>query len=198
MAHRETNGYKGDGNLVTQATQLQTLRVETRRPIVDKGAEEVLMGSRPAILLLALVFGTGSLLAQAPPADAGEQKIINLVQAAAIQAINFRQGDIDGFTRARANFTPDGWADYLKRMQGFLDANGAPTFTSSFVPSGNITVLATANEIIHLRVPGTLVQSNNVAKTTYRAALEIQAGGNPVRIEQLKQVTCVGESSACQ
>jgi hypothetical protein len=172
--------------------------VETRRPVADKDAEEAPLGSCSAILLLALVFGTGSLLAQAPSTVADQQGIINSVQTAAIQAVNFRQGDIDGFTRARANFTPDGWADYLKRMQGFLDANGAPTFTSSFVPSGNVTILGAANEIIHIRVPGTLVQSNNVAKTTYRAALEIQAGGNPVRIEQLKQITCFGESSACQ
>jgi len=176
----------------------QTLRVETRQPIADKVAEEATLGSRSAILLLALVFGTGSLLAQAPPTVADQQEIINSVRAAAIQAVNFRQGDIDGFTRARANFTPDGWADYLKQMQGFLDANGAPTFTSSFVPSGNGTILATGNKIIQLRVPGTLVQSNNVAKTTYRAALEVQAEGNPVRIERLKQITCVGASSACQ
>jgi len=156
------------------------------------------LGSRSAVLLLALVFGASSLLAQAPPTLADQQEIINSVRAAAVQAVNFRQGDIDGFTRARANFTQDGWADYLKLMQGFLDAHGAPTFTSSFVPSGKSTILAATNEMIYFRVPGTLVQSNNVAKTTYRAALEVQAGGNPVRIEHLKQITCIGASSACQ
>ena len=102
-----------------------------------------------------------------------------------------------GFSRARADFTAGGWVDFLKRMQGFLDANGAPTFTSNFTASGGASVLGEHEGLVHFRVPGTLVQSNAIGKTTYRAAIEVYAGGSPVRIERLEQITCVGASTAC-
>jgi hypothetical protein len=145
-----------------------------------------------------LVLVSAPLLAQGLPTTADKRMVVDVAQTAAVQTLNFSQGDIESLARARVNFTPGGWDDFMKRMQGFLDAKGAPTFTSSFVPSGNATILGEENGVVHFRVPGTLVQSNNVGKTTYRGAIEVRAGGNPVRIEHLEQIACVGASTACQ
>jgi hypothetical protein len=123
---------------------------------------------------------------------------IAVAERAAIAAITFPAGEAAGFSRARVDFTPDGWVDFLKRMQGFLDPSGAPTFTSSFTASGRASFLGERDGVVHFRVPGTLVQSNKVGKTTYRAAIEVYAGGTPVQIERLEQITCIGASTACR
>jgi hypothetical protein len=135
--------------------------------------------------------------AQAPPSPA-QATTVAAAEKAAVAAVTFREGDLTGFGRARVDFTSNGWDAFLKRMQGFLDSNGAPTFTSSFTASGSASVLGERDGIVYFRVPGTLVQSNRLGKTTYRAALEVHAGGSPVRIERLDQITCVGASTACQ
>jgi hypothetical protein len=155
------------------------------------------VGAYPKSVLVLVLVST-PLLAQGLPTTADQQLVVNVAQTAAVQSVNFSQGDIGSLTRARVNFTRGGWDDFMKRMQGFLDAKGAPTFTSSFVPSGEATMLGEENGIVHFRVPGTLVQSNNIGKTTYRGAIEVRAGGNPVRIEHLEQITCGGASTACQ
>jgi|SRR5215467_1913922 len=67
--------------------------------------------------------------------------IVRLGQKAAIAALNFQQGDAAGFARSRDDFTTDGWKNFVKSMQGFLDEKGAPTFTSSFVAAHDATVV---------------------------------------------------------
>src|SRR5438046_10705121 len=69
----------------------------------------------------------------------------------------------------------------MKHFEGFLDKTGAPIFSSSFVPSKSATVLGQENGIVHLRIPGTLTQTQNQSRTTYRAALEVYAGGKPIK-----------------
>jgi len=102
--------------------------------------------------------------------------------------------------RAQADFTASGWTDFMRHMQGFLDDKGAPTFTSTFVPSRNATVLGEKDGVVHFRIPGALTQTNNIGKTTYRAAVEVYAGsnGSATKIQRLEQITCVGASTACQ
>lgn len=124
--------------------------------------------------------------------------IVAFVQRAAVRALNFNQGDAAGFGGSRRDFTDEGWKDFINHMQGFLDEKGAPTFTSSFAASGPAKVLDEKNGIVRLRIPGTLTQSNKIGKTTYRAALEVSAGGNPVKIQKLEQIACAGTSAACQ
>lgn len=131
--------------------------------------------------------------------------IIAFAQKAALQSVNFRQGDIASLARTRADFTPEGWKDFMKHMEGFLDANGAPTFTSSFVPSKDAVFLDSKNGVVHFRIPGTLTQTSAASRTTYRAALEVYAlrdllthGGGSIKIQRLEQITCVGGSTACQ
>jgi len=99
--------------------------------------------------------------------------------------------------RSRPNFTADAWKDFMKHMEGFLDQKGAPTFGSSFVPSGKAMVLGEEKGIVHLRILGTLKQTQNLSSTIYRgAAIDVFAGGQPTRIQRLEQLTCGG--AGCQ
>jgi hypothetical protein len=152
------------------------------------------------LLRLFVALFAGSLLfAQAQaPADSEQAAIVAFAQKAAVQALDFRQGDAASVTRARADFTPEGWTDLMKAMAGWLDGNGAPTFSSTFVPSGNAVVVGQENGIVHLKIPGRLKQTQNQSSTTYRAAIDVRAGGNPMKIQHLEQITCVGASTACQ
>jgi hypothetical protein len=147
--------------------------------------------------LLALVSGV-LLTAQTQPLTKTDQDVIvAFAQKAAVDALNFRQGNLASLTRAQPDFTPEGWTDFLKRMQGFLDDHGSPTFTSSFVPSGDAVVVDEKNGIVHFRIPGTLKQTHDQSNATYRVRIQVHAGGKPVKISQLEQPMCIG-SSACQ
>jgi hypothetical protein len=87
----------------------------------------------------------------------------------------------------------------MNLMRGFLDEKGAPTFTSTFAAAGKAKVLDEKDGVVRIRIPGTLTQSNKLGKTTYgRAVLEVLAGGNPVKLQKVEQITCVGSSPACQ
>jgi len=138
------------------------------------------------------------------PKTADEAILIASAQTIAIAAVTFREGDVEGFTRARSNFTVEGWTDFIRHMAGFLDQSGAPTFTSSFVPLHDATFLGEKEGVLRLRIPGTLIQSNKLGRTTYRAALQVDAirdhasSAAAIKIQRLEQITCVGQSIACQ
>ncbi len=151
------------------------------------------------LILFVALCTAGLLFAEGQrPANSEQATIVAFAQKAAVQSLEFRQGDAPSVTRARADFTPEGWAELMKTMAGWLDGNGAPTFSSSFVPSGNAVVLGQENGIVHLRIPGKLKQTQNQSGTTYRAVLDVRAGGSPMKIQHLEQITCVGASTACQ
>jgi len=74
------------------------------------------------------------------------------------------------------NFTSEGWKDFMKHMEGLLDQSGAPTFTSGFDNTQDAILLGEKDGVLHLRIPGSLTQSNKAGKTTYRrVAIEIYA-----------------------
>jgi hypothetical protein len=123
--------------------------------------------------------------------------VVTAARDAAVRALTFRQGDRDGFTRAQASFTPEGQAEFLKTMGGWLDGNGAPTFSSSFVPSGDGRVVDSDGGVVHVRIPGALTHTQNQSRTTYRVAVDIWASARPVSIRRLTQTTCLGGSRAC-
>jgi hypothetical protein len=158
------------------------------------------------IVLCAVFFTSIPLLAQSSsPERRDERTIVATARDAAVRAVNFRQGDEEGWKRGRRDFTAEGWTQFVKNMQGWLDDKGAPTFSSSFVPSGNPVVIGTENGVVHFRVPGTLTQTQNGSRTSYRAAIEVYAfrdlmihGGEPIKIRHLEQITCGGVSTACQ
>jgi hypothetical protein len=138
------------------------------------------------------------------PSRLDQATVVRFSEKTAIAALNFRQGDAVGFARAHDDFTSDGWKDFTKRMEGFLDQKGAPTFTSTFVAAHGATVLDEKEGLLHLRIPGILTQSSNLGRTSYRAAIEVYvlpnrtAGGRPIKIQRLEQITCAGTSTACQ
>ena len=158
-----------------------------------------------SIVASALIV-TLALFAQNPgPNKADQAAIVRAAQDAAFRALNFHQGDVASLMRARADFTPDGWKDFMKHMEGFIDQKGAPTFTSHFTPSRSATVLDDKDGVVRFRVPGTLTQSNNLGRTTYRAAIEVYAtrdrlihGGKAIKIQRLEQITCVGHRTSCE
>jgi len=128
-----------------------------------------------------------------------DPQVVWFARQAATQSLTFQQGDRQTLEAARRLFTDDGWKQFLKDLTGWLDANGAPTFTSSFVPSTNGRVVDEHDGIIHVRIPGTLTQSAGVSKTTYRRfAVDVWVGGSPVAVQRLTQTTCAGSSTACQ
>jgi hypothetical protein len=154
---------------------------------------------RSDLLSVVVAFLTAApLLAQpSAPARADEAAVVAFAQAAAIRSLNFEQGDTTALSRAQPDFTAEGWKAFMKHMAGFLDPQGAPAFSSSFVPSGSAVVTGKENGIVHFRIPGTLKQMRKGSSTTYRASIEVQAGGEPIKIQQLEQTTCGRPSIVC-
>jgi hypothetical protein len=81
-------------------------------------------------------------------------------------------------------------------MQGFLEANGAPSFTSRFVPAGPAVITSEENGNISAKIPGTLTQIHDKSTTTYRLRVEVQTTGTPPQIDHLEQITCPRASAA--
>ena len=115
-----------------------------------------------------------------------------IVQKLVVAALSFQQDDLASFNRARSNFTPKGWDEFIRTMQGFLEPNGAPTFTSRFVPAGPAVIVSQENGVISAKIPGTLTQKHDTSTATYRLRVEVQTVGTPPKIDHLKQITCLG------
>jgi hypothetical protein len=144
-------------------------------------------------LLLAAVLVTRPVLAQTNPTPTTDQAVAaSLVQKAVMRVLNFDRGDAARLKGARVEFTPEGWTAYMKHLDGWLDDRGAPTFSSSFIPSGDPTVVSQSDAALHLTIPGTLKHSQNGSSTTYRVVVDVRASGKPMKIESLRQTTCGG------
>lgn len=149
---------------------------------------------RPCIPLLIYLLSIFA-LAQTPTASTPAPSITQ-VQAAAINALNFDQGNLRSLTKARNDFTPQGWDDFMKTLRGFLDDKGAPTYSSTFVPAGDAVVSNKDSGTINLKIPGTLTQTSGASRTTYRLRVEVRAVGAPPKIEHLEPVTCLHAQAA--
>jgi hypothetical protein len=166
-----------------------------RDPVESTGMSTTHSSCRTILILVAsLVPISGHSMQQA---SVQEGSALSFARSVAISALTFRQGDLAAFVRPRATFTDEAWAQFVKDMQGGLDHDGAPTFSSTFVPSGDGRVVDDQNGIAHVRVPGTLTQTQNPSKTTYQAAIDVWAAGRPLRVQRLTQTTCLGASKAC-
>jgi hypothetical protein len=107
------------------------------------------------LMFLVGVFAGAPLFAQTQSeAKTDQAVIVAFAQKAGVRALDFRQGDIGSLTRGRSDFTPEGWRDFMKPMEGFLDQQGAPTFSSTFVPSGNVVVVGQENGMVLVKIPG--------------------------------------------
>jgi hypothetical protein len=142
----------------------------------------------------ALVITTLTILLAAPTGVVSQSG--GAIEQAAVRALNFEQGDAQSLSKSRADFTPQGWDDFMKTMQGFLDAKGAPTFSSKFVPeAASVRVKKDSGESV-LQIPGTLTQTSGGSRTTYRLRVEVTETGDPPKIQHLEQVTCSKEHAA--
>ena len=151
-------------------------------------------------LPLAVCLGAATGLARSVgAAQVSDEPALSFARTVVAQALTFEQGDPRLLGRLRPLFTDDGWQKFLNALEGWLDPTGAPTFESSFVPSGGGRIVDEQNETVHVRIPGSLTQKQHQAKTTYRvAAADVWVGGSPLKVYRLTQTTCVGGSTACQ
>ena len=153
------------------------------------------MRVRVMVLLGAVLLATPA-LAQTPAVpDAEQAAAVAVVQKAVVRALNFYQGDLEHLRGSRADFTPEGWTQFMKHLDGFLDDKGAPIFTSSFVQSGGPTIISQGDGVLQLTLTGTLKQTQKAMSTTYQIAVEVRAVGKPMKIEHLKQSICGGQTA---
>ena len=141
------------------------------------------------VVLLGAVLVSGSTLAQTATDQAA---IVGLVHKAVVRALNFDRGDLERLRAARGDFTPEGWTQFVKRLDEWLDDKGAPTFSSSFVPFGDPTIVSQSDGALHVTIPGTLKHSQGGSSTTYRVVVDVRAAGKPMKIEHLTQTMCGG------
>lgn len=156
-------------------------------------------------LLFSSVFLTVSANANAntQPNEANAQT--KFAENAAVDVLNFRQGDVASLVAIKPFFTEPGWTDFMKRLTGFVDPQGATTFTSTFTPSGPAIATKQDKESLTVTVPGVLkhVSKNpygGVSTTSYRAEIDVRVSPSPFKIELLFQRTCGGATtkSSCR
>lgn len=154
---------------------------------------------RLVIGLAVCLAGTTGRARSVATAQSLDERAQAYARTVAVQALTFEEGDPQALARVRSHFTDEGWQEFLKPLQGWLDPSGTPTFGSSFVPSGSGRIVDEQNEVVHVRIPGSLTQTQHQARTTYRAfAADVWVGGNPLKVHRLTQTTCMGGSTACQ
>ena len=140
------------------------------------------------VLLSIAVVSLPGLTPAIPLQEKEEAAIVEFAKNAVVQALNYSQGDRQSLIDAQDAFTPDGWREFMKRMEGWLDSKGAPLSGSSFIPSGDVVITGQENGVLRLRVPGVLKQSQNKSATTYRVVVGVRMSGNPVKIGHLEPV----------
>ena len=154
---------------------------------------------RHHLILLVAFSVTVPAFAQTPPANGDQAATITFARDAAVRALEFHQGDLASLTDARADFTAEGWNAFLKHMHGWLDSTGAPTFSSSFVPTRDARLVWEESGVLHIRIPGTLKQTQSTSTTTYgHSAIEVQVAGKPPKVRHLEQITCGSDAAPCQ
>jgi len=128
-------------------------------------------------------------LSQASSREETEQAaIVEFAQKAVVRALNYNQGDRQSLIDAQDDFTGDGWNEFMKRMEGWLDSKGAPLRSSNFMPSGDAVITDQEHGLMHLTIPGVLKQSENKSTTTYRLVVDVRLAGDPVKIAHLEPI----------
>ena len=159
------------------------------------------MPLRSAVFLVAALLSAISLNAQSPTSaapSAKDQAAADFAEKAGVRALTFREGDLASLTDAKDDFAPAAWRDFLKQFEGFLDAKGAPQYTSEFAPSGPAVIVRNENEngVVRLTIPGKLTQSHLKSRMVYRVKIDVQVSGTPPKIVHLKPIIYIGASTA--
>ncbi len=141
------------------------------------------------LLILCIALVNISCFAAAAPLQAKDERaIIDFVQSAVVRALDYRQGDRQSLMDAQDAFTADGWREFMKRMDRWLDPKGAPLGSSSFMQNGDAVIKDQANGSMHLVVPGVLRQSQNQSVTTYRLVIDVRVDANAVKITHFEPI----------
>ena len=120
---------------------------------------------------------------------------VDFAKKAVPRALGYDQGSRESLTDAKEDFTPDGWREFMNWLNGYVDEKGAPTGSSLFVATGEATVRNQENGTIRLVIPGTLKQQSKnegggIMAATYHVEIDVELGGNLVKIQHLKVTTC--------
>ena len=139
-------------------------------------------------LMIILVFSTFM-----PTSD--DTVAIVFAEKAVQRALDYEQGNRATLVDAQNDFTPEGWAEFMKWLDGFIDDKGAPTGSSVFTTTEKMQVKGSENGITRLTIPGILKQQarnpyGGISTTTYRVEVDVQVGGAPLKIQHLKTTTC--------
>jgi len=151
-------------------------------------------------LIVGLFLSSSAWIQAASLSASDKAAIVDFAQKAAVRTLDYNQGDRGSLMDAQEDFTPGGWQEFMKWLDGWIDNKGAPLGSSKFSPTSEAMVKGEENGVLRLKIPGTLKQlsrneGGGVIGATYRAVIEIQAGGNPVKILHLKVTTCGGAST---
>ena len=153
------------------------------------------MSNSFVVLIVAVFLGGPRWVQTASVAKTDQAAIVAFTQKAVARALDYDQGDRGSLMDAQDDFTPDGWREFMQWLQGYLDSKGAPTGSSLFTSTGDPVVKHQENGVTRLTIPGILKQESGISKTTYRVAIDAQVGGNPLKIQHLKTITCGGAST---
>lgn len=152
---------------------------------------------RHSLIVIAIAFCLGSAnWAQIASADGADQSAaVEFAQEAVPRALNYDQGKRESLTDAQQDFTPDGWREFMKWLTGYVDDKGAPTGSSLFTATGDAVVKSQENGAVRIAIPGTLKQQTRnayggLSRTTYHVTVDVEVGGNPLKIQHLKTRTC--------
>jgi hypothetical protein len=124
--------------------------------------------------------------------------IIQFAENAVARALDYSQGNRRSLIDAKDDFTEDGWREFERRMEGWLDSSGAPLGSSSFAASGAAMIVEEESGRIHLTIPGTLRQRQNKSETTYRVLVDVWLSGNPAKITHLEPIVQLRSRSGAQ
>jgi hypothetical protein len=148
---------------------------------------------RRSLIFLIPILGLclGSPRAQSIPPTAA----VDFAKKAVPRALDYDQGSRESLMDAKEDFTPDGWREFMNWLNGYVNEKGAPTGSSLFVATGEATVRNQENGTIRLVIPGTLKQQSKnegggIMAATYHVAIDVELGGNLLKIQHLKVTTC--------
>jgi len=166
-----------------------------RAPKSVTGREEKVLRYAWMVLIVGLCLGSPGWLQNASAAATDEIAAIEFAKIAVPRALDYDQGDRRSLTDAKDDFTLDSWREFMKWLDGYIDAQGAPTSSSRFTATGEPVVKNHESSTVRLSIPGTLRQQRKNAHgglftTTYRVMVDVEIGGNPLKIQYLKVRTC--------
>jgi hypothetical protein len=142
------------------------------------------------ITLVCVTVLSSPLPAETAAPTKGQAAVVRFARSAAVRALNFEQGNLKSLLDARDDFTPGGWDEFMKHMKGYVDDQGVPQFSQSFVASSDPVVIDEKDAkdgIVHLTIRGKLKQTHDSSSTTYEhVEIDIRVAVTPMRIQHLE------------